>query len=99
MPLTVPRVPTGMKNGVRTTPCGVVSVPARAPVWGQTASTRKENGIAERRLREEIARRVARGGGEAEHPPAGARDRPAARGLLQEARAQEVRLVHLLDRV
>ncbi len=29
-PLTVPAVPTGMKAGVRTTPCGVVSSPARA---------------------------------------------------------------------
>src|SRR5688572_4381594 len=30
---TEPWVPTGMKQGVRTTPCGVVNVPARAEPW------------------------------------------------------------------
>ncbi len=29
MPFIAPAVPTGMKAGVRTTPCGVVSLPVR----------------------------------------------------------------------
>jgi len=30
MPFMAPSVPTGMKAGVRTTPCSVVSAPVRA---------------------------------------------------------------------
>ena len=34
MPFIAPAVPTGMKAGVRTTPCGVVSRPVRAVAVG-----------------------------------------------------------------
>jgi hypothetical protein len=34
-------VPTGMKNGVSTTPCGVVNFPRRAPV-GSVLTTANE---------------------------------------------------------
>ena len=35
MPFMAPAVPTGMKAGVRTTPCGVVSRPVRACAVGR----------------------------------------------------------------
>ena len=35
MPFIAPAVPTGMKAGVRTTPCGVVSRPVRAGAVGR----------------------------------------------------------------
>jgi hypothetical protein len=39
MPFIAPAVPTGMKAGVRTTPCGVISRPVRA---GPSAATRSK---------------------------------------------------------
>src|SRR5258707_10079166 len=42
--LTVACVPTGMKMGVRMLPCGVLIVPARAQLWGHSASIVNENG-------------------------------------------------------
>jgi hypothetical protein len=41
-PLTVAAVPTGMNAGVSNAPCGVVSVPRRAPV-GSVSETSNEN--------------------------------------------------------
>jgi hypothetical protein len=40
---TVAWVPTGMKTGVSMTECGVLRIPARAPVTGQVRTTSNEN--------------------------------------------------------
>jgi hypothetical protein len=44
MAFTVPCVPTGMKTGVSTTPCGVVSRPRRAREEESVARSSKDMG-------------------------------------------------------
>jgi len=54
----VPAVPTGMKTGVSTIPCGVWRRPARAPVVASSATISNRNGMGySRRCQDDAALR------------------------------------------